>query len=685
MSSSERYVRPTVAGLFLLPPVHAAPRTVFIHLFEWRWDDIAKECETFLGPKGFAAVQISPPNEHRVVAPVYPWWQRYQPVSYRLVSRSGDRAQFEDMVRRCNDAGVQVYVDVVINHMTGSRFPEDPNFGVGSGGSAYEYYRYPPLYDAQDFHACRSDISDYGNRWQVQNCNLVALADLDTGAEEVQAKIAAYLNDLVDLGVAGFRIDAAKHIAAGDIQGILSRVAGSPTVFQEVIESPGEPVTGAEYFQSGLVTEFDYGKKVAEFFRGGPLRSLQSLGESWAELMPSHRAVVFIDNHDNQRGHGGGGGVITHKDGRLYDLANVFMLAWPYGYPRIMSSYAFENSDQGPPGSNGNTDPVYQGDTPNCFAEWKCEHRWRPIANMVAFRNHTLSAWSVDNWWDNGNNQIAFGRGDKGFVVINKESYPLERTFQTGLPAGSYCNAWDSELEDNQCTGTAIAVSPDGTARFRVEPWTAAAIHVGFRPGPDGGSEGEWKRTVVFIHGETVTGQDMFVRGGIDHDYANTHRNRDCSSSNFNCAIPIRHRNTRNATTNPWKEGDHHLDWYGREAGQTSISNGRLAEGSALDWTTDSWPAQWGEKRTVSQNGFGEEPLNQYGSHYWMLDVDMDCSRTVDGWFELKSYIANGAGWEEDVQQAGTPYTSRNHFARCGYVSVFERDRDAPVDMRPLD
>jgi len=84
------------AVLFLLPPVHAAPRTVFVHLFEWRWDDIAKECETFLGPKGFAAVQISPPNEHRVVAPVYPWWQRYQPVSYRLVSRSGDRAQFED-------------------------------------------------------------------------------------------------------------------------------------------------------------------------------------------------------------------------------------------------------------------------------------------------------------------------------------------------------------------------------------------------------------------------------------------------------------------------------------------------------------------------------------------------------------------------------------------------------------
>ena len=26
-------------------------RHVIVHLFEWPWDDIADECETFLGPK----------------------------------------------------------------------------------------------------------------------------------------------------------------------------------------------------------------------------------------------------------------------------------------------------------------------------------------------------------------------------------------------------------------------------------------------------------------------------------------------------------------------------------------------------------------------------------------------------------------------------------------------------------
>merc|ERR1719209_648596 len=96
-------------------------RQTIVHLFEWKWTEIAAECERFLGPVGFCAVQVSPPNEHAVIGGSgYPWWQRYQPVSYIIGSRSGDRGQFIDMVNRCNAVGVRVIVDAVINHMTGS-------------------------------------------------------------------------------------------------------------------------------------------------------------------------------------------------------------------------------------------------------------------------------------------------------------------------------------------------------------------------------------------------------------------------------------------------------------------------------------------------------------------------------------------------------------------------------------
>jgi len=33
-------------------------RAGIVHLFEWHWDTIAEECETFLGPKKFAGVQV---------------------------------------------------------------------------------------------------------------------------------------------------------------------------------------------------------------------------------------------------------------------------------------------------------------------------------------------------------------------------------------------------------------------------------------------------------------------------------------------------------------------------------------------------------------------------------------------------------------------------------------------------
>jgi alpha-amylase len=39
---------------------NAAPnRHTAVHLFEWKWTDIANECERFLGPYGYAGVQVN--------------------------------------------------------------------------------------------------------------------------------------------------------------------------------------------------------------------------------------------------------------------------------------------------------------------------------------------------------------------------------------------------------------------------------------------------------------------------------------------------------------------------------------------------------------------------------------------------------------------------------------------------
>ncbi|VDK62334.1 unnamed protein product [Anisakis simplex] len=113
-------------------------RQTMVHLFEWKWTDIARECENFLQYYGYGAVQISPPNEHVIIYKDndLPWWVRYQPVSYKLESRSGTREEFIDMVNRCNRVGVRIIVDAVLNHMTGANMKFGEN-GVSSWNGSY--------------------------------------------------------------------------------------------------------------------------------------------------------------------------------------------------------------------------------------------------------------------------------------------------------------------------------------------------------------------------------------------------------------------------------------------------------------------------------------------------------------------------------------------------------------------
>lgn len=104
-----------------------------------------------------------------------------------------------------------------------------------------------------------------------------------------------------------------------------------------------------------------------------------------------------MDNHDNQRGHGsgiyqifqllsnfsilnfsGGDQILNYKDDYKYKLASGFMMAQPYGFKRIMSSYDFYDTDQGPPGS-----PPNSYNSGSCGNGWICEHRWAPIMNMA--------------------------------------------------------------------------------------------------------------------------------------------------------------------------------------------------------------------------------------------------------------------------------------------------------------
>ncbi|MEV5601748.1 carbohydrate-binding module family 20 domain-containing protein [Streptomyces sp. NPDC052299] len=457
-------------------------------LFEWKFDSVAKACTDTLGPAGYGFVQVSPPQEHIQGGQ---WWTSYQPVSYKIAGRLGDRTSFARMVSACHSAGVKVVADSVINHMTSGS-------GTGTGGTSYTKYNYPGLYSSYDMDDCTSEINNYGNRANVQNCELVGLADLDTGEDYVRGRIAGYLNDLLSLGVDGFRIDAAKHMPAGDLANIKSRLT-DPNVYwkQEAIYGAGEAVSPDEYAGNGDVQEFRYARGLKQVFKNENLANLKNFGEGWG-FMSSSKAAVFVDNHDTERN----GETLNYKDGADYTLASVFMLAWPYGSPDVHSGYEWSDKDAGPP--NGGTVNA-------CYSDgWKCQHAWREISSMVGLRN-TARGEAVTNWWDNGGDQIAFGRGSKAYVAINHEGSSLTRTFQTSLPAGDYCDVQ---------SGKGVTVNGSGQFTATLGANTALALHTGARtcgggstdptdPGTETGSSG----ASFGVNATTQLGQNIYVTG----------------------------------------------------------------------------------------------------------------------------------------------------------------------------
>uniref|UniRef100_A0A1B0EY97 Alpha-amylase n=1 Tax=Phlebotomus papatasi TaxID=29031 RepID=A0A1B0EY97_PHLPP len=480
------------ATLLSTDPNFKPGRSVIVHLFEWKWVDIAEECERFLGPNGFGGVQVSSPAENAIVTVLgfnRPWWERYHIISYILETRSGNEEQFADMVRRCNAVGVRIYPDAVFNHM-GSL----PNM-IGTGGSTADgpSRSYPAVpYDATSFHeSC--PIDNYQDAENVRNCELFGAPDLNQELDDVREKIVAYLDHLITLGVAGFRVDSAKHIWPSDLEVIYGRVRNlntdhdfpensRPFFYHEVIDAGGEAISKYEYIHLSAITDFLLSYSIGFTFRGNNLLdTLQNWGQPWG-FLPSYSAIAFVENHDNERGVFGDQ-YLTYKDGKPYRMAVAFNLAHPHGITRIMSSFDFpnDNIDQSPP-MDENQNIISPSINPDgsCGNGWVCQHRWRQIYNMVKFRNVAMKA-KLTNWWSNRSDQIAFARNGCCFIAFNNEGRDMMETLQTSLPPGTYCDVITGNAVDGACTGKTITVQEDGTAVIGIganEEDGVLAIHI---------------------------------------------------------------------------------------------------------------------------------------------------------------------------------------------------------------
>jgi len=471
------------------PATHnaAGRREVLANLFEWNWPSVARECTTALGPKGYGGVQVSPPQDSLKRTELgngsdtilHPWWEVYQPVDYHLTSRMGNEAQFRAMVSTCRKAGVKVYVDAVINHMTGQG-------SLSYGGVTYSKYEYAGLYTSSNFHHPGSGcptaggIDDFNDYTQVFKCELVGLSDLRTETNEVRTRLAGYLNKLLGYGVSGFRVDAAKHVGQTDLAAIQSRlndtVDGTRPYFAlEVFGGGPGRLSPFAFVPVGSVLGLDADVQLKNAFKSynsppndGNIGDLRYFGEM-SGLPRSDKTLTFVQNHDTERN----GDALNYKDGATNIIANEFLLAYGYGRPQVYSGFAWNTPDDSPPADAGG----FITDT-DCANGWVCVDRNTGVANMVGFHN-VVTATPVANWYDDGANLIAFSRGDQGWITINNGTAAQTRTFSTGLRRGTYCDIIHGDVTGGVCSGPTVTVDGAGRATVTVAAKDAVAVHTG--------------------------------------------------------------------------------------------------------------------------------------------------------------------------------------------------------------
>lgn len=439
----------------------ATNEDVILHVWSWNFPEIARSMHE-IADAGYTMIQTSPVQPHyapegscvEIFDPKVKkgnWYYYYQPTDWKVGNKIlGSKEQMQAMLDSAAKYNVRVIVDVLPNHTAFDIDAVSPEFYKAVGGRDKMFHS----------NGLRP-ISNYQDRTECTLMGVGGLPDVNTENPDFQKYYMQFVNELLRMGVRGFRYDTAKHIGVHSdpkdkgvkendfwdvalgrkaVKGVrMTLPEDSLFIYGEVLQDKGVPE--AEYADYMGQTASSYGHVLREAL---DKRSANGVDlKNWHHEAAPEYLTTWVESHDtycnaNESAH------LTDDQIRT---AWVFLTARQNGTPLFFSRPA------------GSTRDNYFGNNV-LGARGNDEFKHPEVAAVNKFR-HAMRGQKEDLQFSDDGQVWLVNRGKKGAAVVNVGSFANFVNLPTGLPDGTYRDkvyGQEFKVKKGRLTG---ALSPD--------------------------------------------------------------------------------------------------------------------------------------------------------------------------------------------------------------------------------
>ena len=291
-----------------------------------------------LGVNGIWLMPIHPSNSYH----------KYDVIDYFDIDPDyGTTYDFENLLAECKKRDIKVIMDLVINHsstlhewftITAEYLRELPE-GEQPNVEDCEYFDYYNWSKEKKTGYSKLGGTDYYYECQFS----YGMPDLNLSNENLRASLTNVMRYWLDMGVDGFRVDAAKEFYTGNVEKnieAMNWLYSTAASLKEDVYMVGEAWTDfstiSSYYKSGFLSFFNFpfadsGGKITTTVRNmgnanmipSYAKALQAAHESFYESNPNYIDAPFLSNHDMGRIFGYASGE-EHKI-KLSGAMNVLM------------------------------------------------------------------------------------------------------------------------------------------------------------------------------------------------------------------------------------------------------------------------------------------------------------------------------------------------------------------------